>query len=451
MIKIKKGLDIPIAGEPLQQIVNSLATQKVGVLGGDYIGLKPTMKVSVGDQVQQGQALFEDKKNPGVIITAPIAGTVAEINRGERRAFLSLVIERDDSFGSRQFTPIKEISTLDQESIRKQLQESGEWTALRTRPYGKIPAVASEPDAIFVNAMDSNPLAVDPEVVLKTQLDDFLLGLAIVSKLTSGTVYVCSEPTLELATQTLDKETQSKLQHKTFTGPHPSGLAGTHIHFLYPVGVNRNVWTINYQDTIAYGKLFKEGRLSSTRCIALAGPQVIKPRLLQADIGSDLEQLTSGQLQGGDNRIISGSVLSGAEAVPKQSYLGRFHHQICVLQEGNERPFLHYMLAGRNRYSSKPIYISHYTKKRKWKFTTTTNGSPRAMVPIGSYEEVFPLDLLPTQLLRSLIIGDTEKAQKLGCLELVEEDLSLCTFVCPSKYEFGPILRGNLTRIELEG
>ncbi|MEO1850741.1 MAG: NADH:ubiquinone reductase (Na(+)-transporting) subunit A, partial [Psychrobacter sp.] len=234
-------------------------------------------------------------------------------------------------------------------------------------------------------------------------------------------------------------------------GKHPAGLAGTHIHFLHPISRGVTVWTIGYQDVIAIGKLFTTGRLYTRRMLSLAGPAVTNPHLIATERGADITALTKGQLAAGENRIISGSVLSGRRVFDNIAYLGRFHNQISALPEGRERPAFHFFSPGKNRFSKLPIYISQFFGGKKYNFTTTSNGSPRAMVPIGVFEEVMPQDYLPTQLLRALIVEDIISATDLGALELDEEDLALCTFVSPGKYEFGDILRDNLTRIELEG
>jgi len=236
----------------------------------------------------------------------------------------------------------------------------------------------------------------------------------------------------------------------SFSGPHPAGLPGTHIHYVDPVSVNKTVWTIGYQDVIAVGALFTSGKLDTSRVVALAGPQVSQPRLLSVPLGANLNQLVIGELANDENRVISGSVLSGRKAAGEFAFLGRYHNQVSVIREGREREMLHYLRAGVNKHSALPIFASSLTKKL-FNMTSSTNGSERAMVPVGGYEDVTALDLLPVQLLRSLIVGDTDMAQKLGCLELDEEDVGLYTYVCVGKYEYGAILRDNLTRIEQEG
>jgi len=446
MITIKKGLDLPISGKPQQVIHDGPVITRVATLGEEYIGLRPSMNVKVGDRVKKGQVLFIDKKNPGVKYTAPAAGVVTEINRGAKRVLQSVVIDID---GDEQLTfnqyNSDQLPALSREVVREQLVESGMWTALRTRPFSKVPAVDSTPAAIFVTAMDSNPLAADASVVIKEQAEAFISGLTVLTRLTDGKVYVCK------GEGSLPHSPQPQVVEETFIGPHPAGLAGTHIHFLEPVSAHKVVWSINYQDVIAFGKLFITGEFYTGKVIALGGPMIANPRLLRTCLGASIAQLTDGELKAGEVRVISGSVLSGTQASGPHGYLGRYHQQLTVLSEGREKEFMGWAVPGKNKFSVTRVFSSQFSPGRLFDFTTTTGGSERAMVPIGTYERVMPLDILPTILLRDLLSGDTDNAQLLGCLELDEEDLALCTYVCPGKYEYGPVLRECLTKIEKEG
>lgn len=447
MINIRRGLDLPINGKPEQVISDAPAVTSVAVIGADYHGMKPTMAVKEGDTVKLGQLLFTDKKTEGVRYTSPASGTVSAINRGAQRVLESVVIDiqGDEKEVFAQYSA-DAIANLDREKVISNLIESGSWVAFRTRPYSKVPAIDSTPASIFVTAMDTNPLAADPALVITEENDAFNTGLQILTKITDGNTFVCKADTAHFSVTE-----QAKVKVESFSGIHPAGNAGTHIHHLDPVNVNKVVWTIGYQDVIAIGHLFLTGSLYTQRVISLAGPRVTKPRLIRTRVGASLTELCEGNIEGSNNRTISGSVFGGRSAAASYAYLGRYHNQVTVLQEGNERQFMHYLRAGFNGFSVLGIYVSSLMKGKTFDFTTTTNGSERAMVPIGTYENIMPLDILPTQLLRSLIVGDTEMAQKLGCLELDEEDLALCTYVCPGKYEYGPILRDNLTRIEKEG
>jgi Na+-transporting NADH:ubiquinone oxidoreductase subunit A len=449
MTTIKRGLDLPILGDPEQRIEVAKPVRQVAILGDDYIGMKPTMLVAAGDRVRCGQPVFEDKKTPGVFYTAPASGTVADVVRGEKRKFISLVInvEGDDRVeiaGARGAAP----ASLGREKVTSLLTTSGLWTALRTRPYGNVPSPGTQPRSIFVNAMDTNPLAADPAVVLSNRRDEFALGLAALAMLTDGKVFVCKGEQ-----SSIPSATAKNIQVESFAGPHPAGLVGTHIHFLDPVGPSKTVWYIGYQDVVAIGSLLTTGTLDTRRVVSLAGPMVRQPRLLETRVGADISELVQGEIT--DNatnvRVISGSILCGRAATGSNHFLGRYHQQISVLKEGNEREFLGWQMPGFDKYSLTKIYASAINPNKRFPLTTSTGGSERAMVPMGTYEKVMPLDILPTQLLRALIVRDTETAQQLGALELEEEDLALCTFVCPGKYEYGSLLRDNLTTIQREG
>jgi Na+-transporting NADH:ubiquinone oxidoreductase subunit A len=447
MIKIKRGLDIPIQGAPRQVIEEAPAARAVALVGFDYVGMKPTMAVSEGERVKLGQLLFTDKKTAGVRYTAPASGVIAAINRGAKRILQSIVIDLDgDDAESEEYQTCTSTTLPDAASVREQLVRSGQWTALRCRPYSKVPAVESEAAAIFVTAIDTHPLAPDPVVIIAEQAQAFSLGQDLLARLTAGALYLC----VAAGTQ-VPKGGAANIKVAEFAGPHPAGLAGTHVHFLEGVSAKKTVWTIGYQDVIAIGRLFLDGRLYTDRVVALSGPQVEKPRLLRTRLGVDLQALCAGQLKQGENRVISGSVLGGRAVHSATAYLGRYHNQVSVLLEGRQREFMGWISPGLKKHSTLGIYVTSFFGTKPLPMTTNTNGSERAMVPVGTYEQVMPLDILPTQLLRSLVVGDTTMAQALGCLELEEEDLALCSYVCPGKYEYGPILRDNLTSIEKEG
>ena len=446
MINIKKGLDLPIEGAPQQAIHDGPAVKSVATLGEEYNGMRPTMRVRVGDSVKKGQVLFEDKKNPGVKFTAPAAGVVKEINRGEKRVLQSVVIEvsGDDKITFNKFEA-SALSSLSREAVVETLVESGQWAALRTRPFDKTPAIDSTPSSIFVSAMDTNPLAADPAIIIAEQQDAFNAGLTVLSRLTEGKVNVSKKSGANVSA-----DAPNVAMHE-FAGKHPAGLVGTHIHFIDPVSSTKTVWHVNYQEVIAIGKLFTTGELYSDRVVALAGPVVKNPRLVRTLVGASTAELTAGELESGENRVISGSVLTGVNANGVHGYLHRYHLQVSAIVEDREKEFFGWAMPGANKYSITRAFLGHLSPKKLFNMTSTTNGSNRSMVPIGNYERVMPLDILPTLLLRDLIAGDTDSAQSLGCLELGEEDLGLCSFVCPGKYEYGAILRDCLTKIEKEG
>ncbi|MBN1465045.1 Na(+)-translocating NADH-quinone reductase subunit A [candidate division KSB1 bacterium] len=446
MTKIKRGLTIPIAGEPEQVVYDGKSVSQVALLGPDYIDMKPSMQVAVGDVVKLGQVLFFDKKTPAIQFTAPGAGKVVAILRGEKRAFLSVVIQLSGDEEVRFASyDADALAGLDAAKVKEQLLESGLWTALRARPFSHVADPAAAPHSIFITAIDTNPLAPSMEKILEGRGTDFEAGLLLLSKLTEGKLYLCTSPGFQIADQ------GGRVTVEEFKGPHPAGLPGTHIHFLDPVSRKKMVWTINAQDVVAVGALFRTGRLDVGRIVALAGPSVREPRLVRTRLGASLSDLTRGELKEGVHRIVSGSVIAGFHAVDAMAFLGRYHQQVSVLPEGGERKMFGWMTPRFDLYSVKNVVGSKLIPGKKLNLTTNTNGSQRAIIPIGSYEAVMPLDVLPTPLLRALAIQDVEDAEKLGCLELDEEDLALCTYVCPSKIDHGENLRKTLTLIQKEG
>lgn len=445
--KVRKGLDLPITGAPKQLVEDAPTVTRVAVLARDYVGMRPKMLVNEGDRVALGQPLFEDRKNPGVAFTAPGTGRVHAIHRGDKRALLSVVIELDDDRAEpAPFAAFGPDAGARRDTARALLVESGLWTALRTRPFSRVPAPGTVPRSIFVTAIDTHPLAPQPEVVLAGREQDFARGLSVLAQLTNGPVYLCRAPGAPIEPGT------SGARVEEFTGKHPAGTVGYHIHTLDPVSRDKVVWHIGYQDVARIGHLFETGTLDTSCVVSLAGPGVWVPRLLRTRLGASIEELTRDELQPGEVRLVSGSVLHGDRAAGAQlGYLGRYHNQVSVIPEARQRHFLGWLAPGLKRFSTIPTFLSWLTPGKRFAFDTNTHGSVRAMVPIGMYERVMPMDILPTHLLRALTVGDVEWAEELGVLELDEEDLALCTFVCPGKYDYGPALRRVLAAIEREG
>jgi Na+-transporting NADH:ubiquinone oxidoreductase subunit A len=446
LVEIKKGLTIPLSGEPEQVIHDLPRPTRVALLGYDYRGVKklPSLEVEVGDRVRRGQPLSRSKAYPEVVGTAPTAGVVEAIHRGHKRVIETIVIrvegdqeqvfEHYDNAG---------LDGLDREAVQRNLQASGLWLALRSRPYSMIALPDRPPSALFVTAIDTNPLAPDPAVFITEAREDFINGLRVLRKLTDGTTWVCSAPGAAVPVPDLEG-----VELAEFAGPHPAGLVGTHIHFLHPVGVGRHVWHIGYQDVIAVGRLFTTGRLVPERVVSLAGSGVHDPRLVRTMMGASTNDLVIGHIDTQPElRVLSGSVLNGHHAVGNTAFLGRFHNQVTVIEEGRQREFMGWVSPGRNKFSASRAFISSLFGLDRIALHTSQNGSPRAMVPIGLHEDVMPLDILPTQLLRALLVDDVETAEALGCLELDEEDLALCSFVDTGKHDYGPILRRNLYAI----
>lgn len=450
MKKIRNGLDIPISGSPEHKIADFKKPRSVALLGADYHGLKPSMLVKEGDRVKIGQPLFEDKKNNGVLFTSPGGGVIESVNRGDKRALQSVVIEIDESEEEESFVNIRteDLSNHNSSTIRENLIKSGLWTSFRTRPFSKIPKIDSDPKSIFINCMDTNPLAMDPEVIINNNTDSFKLGLRIIKLLHDCPLHVCVKDKTNL-----DFELEENIYRHSFDGPHPSGLTGTHMHFISPASLNNINWSICYSDVISIGTFFKEGKIPTTKNICFSGPKFENPRIISTRVGACIDEITAGELSHSENRVVSGSLINGRESIGPYAYLGKYHNQICAIEEPNssDRELFDWALLGRKRYSKLGIFITSLFKNKKFDIKARMYGPDRAILPLGVYEEVFPLNLLISLLLRELAIGDTEQLQSLGILELDEEDLALCSFVCPSKYDFGYLLRERLTTIEVEG
>lgn len=452
--KIRKGLRVPVTGQPEQVIESGRMIRRVALLGADYIGLRPTMHVSVGDHVRRGQLLFEDKKRSGVRFTASGSGQVSAIHRGDRRRFLSLVIElgRDEREGRGDAVAFgafsgRHPSGLDGDAVRELLVESGLWTALRARPFSRVADPETRPNSIFVTAIDTEPLAPDVDVVLDRVHGPFERGVAVLTRLTDGPVHICTAPGRRLPVQEGEQ-----IRHQEFAGVHPAGTPGLHIHLLDPVDRNTLAWHVGYQDVVAIGRLFDSGELHVDRVVSLAGPAHPRPRLVRARLGASTADLLVDDPLEESTRVVSGGLLSGRSATGDvEGFLGRYHRHVCVLREGRDRKLLGWLAPGFGKFSASRSFLSTLLPRRQLALTTGTNGSRRAIVPIGLYEKVLPMDLLPTPLLRALVMRDVERAEELGCLELDEEDLALCTFVCPSKLDYGTALRDVLTTLETEG
>jgi len=444
--KIKKGLDIPLRGRPDARIDTAAEVSSVAVLGEDYVGLKPTMLVREGDVVKRGTALFEDKKNPGVIVTSPASGTITAINRGAKRALISVVIEvKGDDAEVVEAAKEVDLNTIDADQVRSAMQQGGVWTSFRTRPYDKVPNVDAVPNSIFINAMDTNPLAVEPSVIIEDCAAEFSLGVGVLNKL-GVPLYICHSDAAKLP-----NVEGNNVKTAAFAGKHPAGLSSTHIHHIDPVHSAKSVWSIGYQDVIALGSFFTTGTVKAERYVALGGPLVNSPRVFKTRLGAKVSEIIDGRVAEGSKRVISGSVLNGHIAEGGHDYLGRYDNQISIIAEDDKRKFMGWIVPGFDKFSASSVFFSNLIKPKAYDITSSQNGSPRAIVPIGVFERVMPLDILATPLIRSLLVKDTDSAQELGCLELVEEDLALLSFVDPGKHDFGPVLRSTLTQIEREG
>jgi Na+-transporting NADH:ubiquinone oxidoreductase subunit A len=446
---VTRGLDLPIAGAPAQVISAARAVTQVALLPADHLGTKPRLRVQVGDDVVRGQPIWQDRTHEAITVVSPAHGRVVAINRGERRVIQSIVIALTQD--APPATPMPSWNArvaTDRAALRALLLEAGLWVAFRTRPFSRVPAPDSDPSALFVNAMDTNPLAPNVDVIIADRRADFERGLAALRTLTEAPRYVGR------AAGSTAGDGVKGVTTADFAGKHPAGMVGYHIHTLAPVSRTRIAWHIGAQDVIRIGQLVHSGTLDTTQVVALGGPPVAKPRLVRTLLGASIAELMAGEISPGTGphdlppRVISGSVLTGREASdPAFAFLSRFHQQISVLPEVRVRSFLGWLGLRAPRFSALPVYAGGGASAG---FDTRMHGGPRAMVPIGAYERVMPMDLMPTHLLRAIALGDAEWAEELGVLELDEEDVALCSYVCPGKADFGSALRRVLDTIAAE-
>ncbi|MDO5309576.1 MAG: Na(+)-translocating NADH-quinone reductase subunit A [Planctomycetia bacterium] len=452
---ITKGLDLALAGAPVQTITPEFKdVQHVAVVGSDYVGMKPTLYVEVGEHVLAGQLLFEDKKNPGVKFVAPAAGVVVAVNRGEKRAFQSIVIEldKDDPKKSVEFEKFEahKLAELCPNKTREILVRSGMWTALRTRPFSRSPKIDATPAALFVNVADTNPHAPEPANIVNAKPNEFLAGLTILSKIAGNTLWLCLGKNSIDSTLLEEAEKISNLKSAQFLGKHPSGLTGTHISKLEPCSLAKTVWSIGYQDVIAIGELFLTGQYPAERVIALSGPMVQNPRLIRVLQGAFVSEICQNELKDGPVRMISGSVLCGRAATEGFQGLGRFANQVSVIGDDDPRELWGWIMPNADKFSVAGSVASRYIPGAVFKMTTALHGGPRAIFPNPAFDKIMPLDIEPTFLFKALEIGDVDRCEKLGAFELDEEDLALCTLVDFGKNDYGLSLRKLLNAVMKE-
>lgn len=409
-IRIKKGLNINL-GEAALTGPESKAPTRAAVLGRDYPGARFDVLVQPGSRVQAGAPLLRERRRPEIVLPAPVSGTVAVVERGARRALLSVAVEVEASPGEAVTFPVPEV--LNRAKARALMLSSGLWAALRKRPFGTIPDPDGEPRALLVTAMDTEPLSPDPAPIIGAHREQFAAGLDLMAALCDAPVYLCRAAGADIPGGS------GRIQNVEFTGPHPAGLAGTHIHHLCPVGLEGGeCWHIGYQDVISAGCLLASGRLWLDRTIALAGPAVRRPRLLTVPLGACVPDLLAGELAEGPVRAISGSALSGHAAAGAEAFLGWRHNQLTVLDAaGAEAP----------------------------PRTDGAHGGP--LIPTAALDAVAPSGILPVPLMRALLVGDVARARDLGALELIEEDLALLSYVCVSQADYGALLRGILGQL----
>lgn len=445
IIKVSKGLNIPLMGESKREIVE-LKSELYAVKPADFVGFTPRVMVKEGDKVLVGSPLMQDKKHEFVTITSPVSGEVVEVRRGEKRLLLAIVVKTDGLMQAIDFGK-ESIGALTKEAAINKMLESGVWAYMRKRPYGTIANVDDKPKAIFVSAFDSAPLAPDYDFVVGNAIDDFQAGIDVLSLLIDK-----RKVNLNLNGKTQQSSAFAKVKNAEITyfeGLHPAGNIGTQINKICPINKGDVVWTVDVQGVVMIGKLFKEGVYSPYKTVALTGSEVREARYYRIIQGVNVGGMVDRNLTNDNVRVLSGNVLSGV-AVPKDGFISFYDNQITVIPEGDVNEFLGWAMPRFHRFSFYSSYFSWLCPKKRYRLDTNINGGERGMVVTGKFEQVVPLDIYPMQLIKACITKDLDMMEKLGIYEVEPEDFALCEFIDTSKTDIQQIVRESLEMVRKE-
>ncbi len=453
VIRIRKGLDIPLAGPPSLEVSDALGGHTVAIQPMEYVGMKPRLVVKTGDTVQRGSAILFDKLNPAFKVCSPVAGVVREIVLGERRAIERIVIEvaaSDRTESYRKFSP-SEIATLSREDALAQLQATGLLSLIEQRPYARPARPDAQPKAIFINGLSTAPFQPDVRSVVRGSEAEFQAGLDVLRRMTKGSVYLCLPPSVSDEPKALAQA--QGVEIRRFSGPHPSGNASVHIHRLAPIQPGETVWTIRAENVVLIGSLFLTGTYPATRIIALGGPGVREgaARHYRVRLGAELAPLLQGKLADGELRVIGGDALSG-RALAASGYLPLHSTSLTVVAEDRARHIYGWLMPGFKVFSHSRLFVSTWLGSRQRRaLGTNVHGSQRPMIVTGLYDRYLPMRIWPDYLLRAILAKDFEEAVSLGLLEVAPEDFALPAFVCPSKMDLVGIVRRGLDEAIAEG
>lgn len=440
-LKLKKGHNIGIAGQPSRRISPSGPIRSVALIPSEFLYIKPRLLVKEGDRVKIGDPLFCDKNQPNIHWAAPGAGTVASILFGPRRVIDRITIDLDEEEQPLEFTPLTDeaIAKLQRSDVINRILDLNLWPMIRQRPFNRVANPAIVPKSIFISALSTAPLAGDPDFILDGQDTAFQAGLDILAKLTDGPVHLSIAKSAKCTALTKARGVQI---HR-ISGPHPAGNVGVQIHHLDPLNLGQVIWTVNPQHVLMLGKAFLSGRFDPALVVTVGGPSITDPAYVQTRLGAAVDSLLDTRLKPGPQRLISGDVLTG-NMVMKTGYLRFYHTSLSCIPVSKERPFLSWLRPGNSRktYTLTGTYLGR--RNEAFNFTTLNNGGQRPMVPVNAWENLLPMDILPNPLYRAILANDLEEMEKLGLLELVEEDVALCSFACPSKIDLGAAVRQGL-------
>ncbi|WKN32209.1 Na(+)-translocating NADH-quinone reductase subunit A [Porifericola rhodea] len=448
-IKLKKGFNINLAGKPQKVVGESDRSETFAIKPTDFPGIiRPKVTVREGDIVKAGTPVLFDKKMDQVMYCAPVSGEVVEIVRGEKRKLLAIKILADKEVVYEQHKEHSstEISGISREEAQEVMLKSGVWPQIIQRPYGIVANPEDTPKAIFVSTFDTHPLAPDYDVLLKNQASYFEAGVEVLKKFTSGKVNLGVNADAEVSPIFSNAK---GVQVNKFSGPHPAGNVGVHIHHIDPIGKGDLVWTIDPYGVVQLGKLFLKGVYDASKVIALTGSEVKEPQYYTTYQGACIDKLVDNRIKQDHVRYISGNVLTG-EKIDKKGYLGFYHHQLTVIPEGDQYEFLGWLKPTTSKLSFHRALglLSFLNPKKEFVLTTNTLGEERAFVQTGAFEKVVPMDILPEFLLKAIMAEDYDDMEALGIYEVVEEDLALCEFIDVSKHDIQAIIRDGINLIK---
>lgn len=441
IITLRKGLDINLQGKPEDSVADAPLASEYALSPLDFEGVTPKLLVKAGDRVKAGTPLFFNKYNERVLFTSPVSGTVAAVNRGEKRKVLSVTVTPDAVQCYEEFAK-PDLKKASREEIVCLLLRSGLWPMIVQRPYGIIADPNDTPKAVFISAFDSAPLAPDYNFALRGEEQNLQAGIEVMRRLSGGKVHLSVRAGAEGQMAAL-----VGVELHRFAGKHPVGNVGVQIHHIDPVNKGESVWTVNIQDVAIIGRLVNEGRVDMTRVIAVAGSEVVKPRYCRVVAGAQTSSFLKGaikpQKQGDRVRVISGNVLTGTKT-SEEGYLGYYANMITVIPEGDKYELLGWAMPRFNKFSVSRAYFSWLFPRKAYKLDTNLNGGERPFVVTGLYDRYLPMDIYPMYLLKACLAGDIDKMENLGIYEVVEEDFALCEFVDPSKIEIQQIIRDGI-------
>ncbi len=447
-IRIRKGLNIPLSGEAECILQSAPRAEVYAVCPPDFYGLTPKMLVKEGEAVQAGTPLFYDKYNEDIVFSSPVSGVFSHLVRGEKRRILEVRITPDETDTYVEHA-VGSLADMSREEIVGLLLKSGVWPVIRQRPYAVVARPDMVPKGIFVSCFSSVPVAPDLDFVVNGQEKDFQRGLDVLVRLTPGHVHLGVHA--EHTTARIFTEAKGVLVHY-FRGPHPAGNVGTQIHHIDPVNKGEVVWHLDVQEVILIGRLFDRGVYDAHKIVSLTGPEVIKPRYYRVLNGAQVSSFAQKYIreeEGVTPRLISGSVLSGTR-VESSGFTRFYDHQLVVIPEGDKPELLGWLIPRLDKHSISRTFFSFLTPWRKYRLDTNVRSGERPFVVTGLYEKVFPFDIIPMALIKSIMINDIEMMEKLGIYELAPEDFALCEYVCPSKIEMQTIIREGLDALKKE-